>query len=72
MPRFNSINFYQNRPKVTLFLPKFMKFWSAGGSALRPPNSPPLQSSGYALAFGHFLFAFLRVKIKVLVELVLE
>ena len=34
MPRINSINFYQNRPKIKLFLPKkIKKFSSAGGSA---------------------------------------
>ena len=37
MPRFNSINFYQKRPKIKLFLPKSTKFLGAGGSASRPP-----------------------------------
>ena len=37
MPSFNSNNFYQNRPKIKLFLLKNTKFWSARGSARRPP-----------------------------------
>ena len=32
MPRINSINFYQNRSKIKLFLPKKIFFSSAGGS----------------------------------------
>ena len=33
---------------MKLFLQKNAKFSSAGGSAPRPPNSPPLRISGYA------------------------
>ena len=51
MPRFKSIIFYQNSPKVKLFLKKNVKFSSAGGSAPRPPNQPlQLRISGYAPA----------------------
>ena len=32
MPRINGINFYQNRSKIKLFLPKKKFFSSAGGS----------------------------------------
>ena len=41
MPPFRSIFFYQNSPKIKLFLPKNAKFLSAGGSAPIPPNQPP-------------------------------
>ena len=39
MPRFNinSINFYQIRSEIKLFLPKTTKFLSDMGSANRPP-----------------------------------
>ena len=40
MPRFKSIIFYQNSPKIKLFLKKNAKFSSAGGSA---PNTPKKQ-----------------------------
>ena len=45
LPHFKSINFYQNRPKIKLFLQKNTKFLSAG---LRPhtPRTAPLQISG--------------------------
>ena len=36
MPRINSIDFYQNRPKIKLFLPKNKNFSRAGGSAPTP------------------------------------
>ena len=43
MPRFNSINFYQNGPKVKLFLPKKLPkikfFFRKTKSAPRPPTS---------------------------------
>ena len=42
MPRINGINFYQNRSKIKLFLPKKSFFLSAGGSdphTLRNPKS---------------------------------
>ena len=48
MPRFNSINFYENRSKIKSFLRKNTKVSSAGGSALIPPKQIPLlQISGY-------------------------
>ena len=51
MPRFISIIFYQNSPKIKLFLKKNAKLSSAGGGA--PPPDPPkttpqLRISGYA------------------------
>ena len=49
MPRFDNINFYQNRPRIRLFFQKNTKFLSAWGSAPRPPQqSSPLQNSAYA------------------------
>ena len=55
MPRFKNINFYQNRPKIKLFLQKNAKFFvfcglrtqtpvplAAGGFAPRPPKHPPI------------------------------
>ena len=39
MPRFKSIIFYQNIPKMKLFLQKNAKFSSAGGFAPKPPAS---------------------------------
>ena len=39
-PRFKSIIFTQNSPKMKLVLQKNAKFLSAGGSALRPPVPP--------------------------------
>ena len=51
MPRINGINFYQNRSKIKLFLPKKSFFSSAGGSdphtlclrwlGVLPPESRP-------------------------------
>ena len=46
MPRFKSINFYQNKPKITLFLPKNLKFSSAGGYA-----ADPRTCGGWGLCF---------------------
>ena len=40
MPCFESINFYQNKFKIELFLQNNTKFLSAGGSAPRPPKCP--------------------------------
>ena len=37
---FKSINFYQNKLKIKLFLQNNLNFLSAGGSALRPPKPP--------------------------------
>ena len=62
MTRFKIIIFYQNSPKIKLFLTKKMQNFQALGApppdpvpptaegfALRPPKqSPPLQISGYA------------------------
>ena len=39
MPRFKSIIFYQNSPKIKLFMQKNAKFSSVEGSAPRPPAS---------------------------------
>ena len=44
MPRFKSINFYQNRPKFKLVLPKNTKFLSVGGYV--PQNGPYLRQTG--------------------------
>ena len=41
MPRFKSIIFYQNCPKIWLFLQKDAKFSIAGGSAPKPPKQLP-------------------------------
>ena len=54
MPRFKSINFCQNTPKIKLFLQKYAKIFvcwglrpqipvppAAGGFAPRPPKQPP-------------------------------
>ena len=38
MPRFKSIIFYQNSPKIKIFLQKSAKLLSAGNSASRPPS----------------------------------
>ena len=45
MPRINSINFYQNRPKIKLFLPKkiFFECWG-----IRPPHPMPPVAGGLA------------------------
>ena len=37
VPRFNSINFYQNKPKIKLCLPKKLKIFRAIGAL--PPDS---------------------------------
>ena len=39
MPRINGINFYQNRPKIKLFLPKKQFFFECWG--IRPPHPMP-------------------------------
>ena len=47
---FDIINFYQNRPKIMLFLPKnIQNFRALGAPPPDPSNSPPppLQNSGY-------------------------
>ena len=55
MPHFNSINFYQNKSKIKLFLPKTYKIFehsdpvppAAGGSTpAQAFNFPDLKSSG--------------------------
>ena len=55
MPRFQSINFYQNKPKIKLFLQKIKVFWpikafDGWGRGFQTPETapPPLQISGYA------------------------
>ena len=53
MARFSSTNFYQNRPKIRLFLLQKYNFRALAAPPLNPRNipSPPpeLQNSGYAL-----------------------
>ena len=46
MPRINSINFYQNRSKIKLFLPKKNFFFERWG--IRPPHPMPLVAGGLA------------------------
>ena len=55
MPRLKSINFYQNKPKIELFLQK--KIFKCWGLCLRPPNTAPsqLQISDYAPDTRHVL-----------------
>ena len=51
MPRFNSINVYQNRSKIKLFLPKKCKIFERKGlcpQTFVSASPPPLQISGYA------------------------
>ena len=51
MPRFESIIFYPNCPKIKLFLKKNAKFSSAGGFAPSPPKqAPQLRIPGLAPA----------------------
>ena len=47
MPRFNSINFYQNRLKIKLFLPKKYKFFER--LELRPVDPSASGGEGFAL-----------------------
>ena len=49
IPRFNSINFYQNRPKI-IFGKKIQNFRALGDPLQDPRKSPPLQISDYAPA----------------------
>ena len=42
MPRFKSIIFYQNSPKIKLFLKKNAKVSSAGAPPPDPQTSPPI------------------------------
>ena len=60
MPRFNSIKFYQNRPKIKLvFVKNRQNFRAPGAPPLDPQKSPPpLQISGYAPESNH-VFALL-------------
>ena len=41
MPRFDSINFYQNRPRIRLFFHKTQNFRAQGAPPPEPRNSPP-------------------------------
>ena len=41
-PRFKALLFYQNSPKIKLFLQKNAKFSNAEGFAPRPLKQPPL------------------------------
>ena len=47
--RFDRINFYQNRPKIKLFLPKKYKIFGAPGVPPPDPRNspPPLQNADY-------------------------
>ena len=59
MPRFNSIKFYQNRPKIKLvFVKNRQNFRALVAPPPDPPKSPPMQISGYAPEFNH-VFALL-------------
>ena len=51
MPRFKSIIFYYNNPKINLFLQKNAKFLSAGGSV---PQTPSLRQLGASLTDPHW------------------
>ena len=42
MPRFKSIIFYQNSPKIKLFLKKIQNFQALRAPPPDPPNSPPI------------------------------
>ena len=63
MPLFNSINFYQNRPKITLFFAKKIQNFrvlgftnpSASGARPQTPVTPPLQISDYATGREHIV-----------------
>ena len=41
MPRFDSINFYQNRPKIKLYLQKIHNFRALGAPSPDSRNIPP-------------------------------
>ena len=58
MPRFNSISFYQNRPKIDLFLQKNTKFLIAGLRPRTTRTAPALQISGYAPESNHVFAHF--------------
>ena len=49
MPRFKSINFYQDMTEIVIFVKKIQNF-QALGTLPRNSHSPPLQISGYMLA----------------------
>ena len=51
MPRFNSINSYQNRPEIKLFFAKKCKIFDRRGLLHQTlATVPPLQISGHAPA----------------------
>ena len=61
MPRFNSIKFYQNRPKIKLvFVKNRQNLVRWGLRPQTPEKAPPLQISGYApesnYAFAQLIF----------------
>ena len=59
MPRFNSIMFHQNRPKIKLVFAKIDKIFERWGLRPQTPEkAPPLQISGYAPESNH-VFALL-------------
>ena len=49
VPRFKSITFYHNKPKIKLKERKIFERW---GSALRHPKSPPLHICNLAPVYG--------------------
>ena len=55
MPHFKSINFYQNRSKIKLFLQNKNKkiFRALSSPPPHPQSSPTLQISGYAPESNH-------------------
>ena len=56
MPRFNSIKFYQNRPKIKLvFVNNRQNFQALGAPPQTPEKAPSLQISGYVPESNHVL-----------------
>ena len=54
MPRFNSIKFYQNRPKIKLvFVKNRQSFRALGAQPPNPRKAPPLHISGYVPESNH-------------------
>ena len=64
MPCFNSIKFYQNRPKIRLVFVKNRQNFRALGAPPLDLRIPPLQISGYGPEFNHvfalLIFVFLE------------
>ena len=51
-PPFKSIIFYQNSPKIKIFLQEMQNFRTLGAPPPDPQNNPPLRISGYPLECG--------------------